>query len=225
MSLMAASSCCCGVECTCPVETESPTSVSLTITVTGCQGTTAVVTCVLLLTGDAPCYVGACLCPKYAFTPNLDTPAGCSGKACNFPYDYFDFCQNGTPDPGQAAIGITKAALGTNGTGYNAEPYTLCDIWTLYLVLEVKGGLSDLDAQASSDGGCQDCHWFYPPFPCVSWASFSVPIGFWKPTGQDPRGTYVSASGTVLDFCAVDPPSCDPCTGYYGMTINNITVA
>lgn len=226
MSLMAASSCCCGVECTCPVETVLPSSVSLTLTVTGCQGTTAVVTCVLLLNADAPCQVGVCLCPKYAFSGNLNTPAGCSGNyGCSFPYDYFDTCQNGTPDPGQALIGIAKAALGTNGTGFNADPYTLCDLWMLRMTLELKAGLTYPSSQGTGSDPCGDCHWFYPPFPCISWGSTSLEIAFYKPSGQDPRGTYVSAFGGPLEFCAIDPPSCDPCTGYWGMTINDITVA
>lgn len=225
MSLMAASSCCCGVECTCPVETELPSSVSLTITVTGCQGTTAVVTCVLLLNADAPCQVGVCACPKYAFTANTDTPGGCSGNyACDIPYDYFDYCQNGTPDPGQALIGIAKCALGTNGAGFTVDPYASCDLWFLRMTLEVKLGLANPTAQ-SATAICNDCHWHNPTSPCINWESTPIEIAFYKPAGQDPRGTYVSGVGVWPEQCAIDPPSCDPCPGLWGMTINDITVA
>jgi hypothetical protein len=224
MSLIAASSCCCGVECTCPVETATPTSVLLTVTATGCQGTTAVVSCVLLLNANAPCQVGVCLCPKYAFTANLTTPAGCSGNfGCNIPYDTFDYCTSGSPDPGQALLGIAKAALGTNGTGYNADPYTLCDLWLLRLTLEAKGGLSNPSAQSATDV-CGDCHWHYPSFPCLNWASVPIEIAFVKPSGQDPRGTYVSGIGGPLEFCAIDPPPCEGCFSGFGMTIDDITV-
>lgn len=223
MSLMAASSCCCGVECTCPVETQAPTSVSLTLTVTGCQGTTAVVTCVLLLNANAPCQVGVCLCPKYAFTANLTTPAGCSGNyGCNMPYDTFDTCQNGTPDPGQALIGIAKAALGTNG--FDSEEYPRCDLWFMRLTLELKPGLSNASSQSATDV-CNDCHWFNPSAPCIGYSSQTLDLGFWKATGTDPRGTYVSAVGSPIpDSCWVNvPPPCEPCE-YFGMTINDITV-
>jgi len=219
--------CCCGGECSCPSGTTLPSSVSLTITVTGCQGTTAVVTCVLLLNANAPCVVGVCLCQKYSFTANLNTAGGCGGNyACNMPYDYFDTCQNGTPDPGQALIGIAKAAIGTNGIGFDSEEYPACDVWFLRLTLELKGGLTDPTAQ-SANGVCGDCRWHYPAFPCGAPASQKFDMGFWKATGTDPRGTYVSAVGSPIpDSCWVDvPPPCEPCEGSWGMTINDITIA
>lgn len=217
--------CCCS--CSCPSGTAAPSSVSLTITITGCQGTTAVIPCVLLLNADAPCLVGNCLCQKYSFTANLDTAGGCSGNyACDMPYDSFDTCQNGTPDPGQALIGIAKASLGTNGIGFDSAEYPACDVWFLRLTLELKAGLSNPTAQSATDV-CNNCHWHDPSAPCLSFASQTFDMGFWKATGQDPRGTYVSAVGSPIpDICWVDaPPSCEPCTGYWGMTINDITIA
>lgn len=221
MSLMAASSCCCGVECTCPVETVLPSSVSLTITVNGCEGTTAVLTCVLLLNANAPCQVGVCLCPKYSFTANLNTPAGCVGNyGCNMPWDYFDACE----DAGQALIGITSVGLGTNGTGQNADPYVLCDIWTINIRFALRAGIANPTSQSSGSNVCWECYWFNPEAPCVGGPGMHTDVMFWKPTGQDPRGTYVSAIGSPLEFCALTPSCEGPCYGGIGMEIIDITV-
>lgn len=218
--------CCCGGDCSCPSGTTLPSSVTITVTATGCQGTTAVISCVLVLASSATCQVGVCLCPKYAFTANLTTPGGCSGNyACDMPYDYFDTCPNGTPNPGQALLGIAKVALGTNGTGQNADPYTLCDLWFLRLTLEAKPGLANASSQGTGSDVCGDCGWYDPSAPCTYKPSTTIEIGFWKPAGQDPRGTYESAVGGPAEICALDPPSCEGCFYGFGMTINDITIA
>lgn len=215
--------CCCGAACSCPTGTELPSTVSLTLSITGCQGTTAVLQCVLQLNENAPCGVGVCLCGTYSFTANLTTPGGCAGNfACDMPYDVFDTCQYG--HPGEALIGLSAVGLGTNGRGFDWGPYEFCDIWVLRFRLSIRFG-TDFPAAQSATGECNPCVWHNPELPCMSFSQ-EFNIVFYKPSGKTPIGTYISTAGSILDSCTEDlPPSCEPCTGYWGMIINSVTIA
>lgn len=219
MSLMAASSCCCN--CLCPAETNIPTAVTVSVTVTGCGGTVAVLTCVAQVNAVAPCVIAnGCLCPKYTFETSTTTPGGClpGNFLCNPVYEEFDY---GT-SVGYGRIGISGLGIGTNGTGYNADPYTLCDLWTIRIKISVWLWNSGIQYVYQTNGPCFDCGVSQASSPCV-FAQMPTEIVFCKMSGQSPTGVYESCDGTPLDFCGVNPPSCE--TVALAFVVNNITVA
>lgn len=232
MSLMAASSCCCGVECTCPVETDLPSSVLVTITATGCEGTVAVLTCVAQLNASAPCEIGVCLCPKYSFTARTETP-NCEGAViCNMQAETFDYCGSGSgTGMGEAFIGVSSLGIGTNGTGFNADPYTLCDLWTIRINFSVWLAQPVATIQTASEQNCQECYvsQYYPESPCFRLNVSSIDeVQYCKASGQSPTGTYENCVGLPHEFCGIDPLSCDDCPNtppFIGITITDITVA
>jgi hypothetical protein len=221
MSLMAASSCCCGVECTCPVETDIPTSVLVTVTVTGCAGTAAVLSCVAQVNTEAPCVIQAgCLCGKYTFETSTTTPGGClpGNFLCDPVYEEFDY---GTT-AGYGRIGISSLAIGTNGTGQNAEPYTLCDLWVIRIKLSLYLWNPGIEYVYQTQGPCLDCGVSQASAPCV-FAQMPTEIVFCKPSGQSPTGGYASCDGGPLEFCGINPPSCETFASAY--VVDDITVA
>jgi hypothetical protein len=219
--------CCCG--CSCPIETDLPSSVTVTVTVTGCHGTTAVLTAVAVLNADAPCQIGnGCLCPKYSFVAVTETP-NCGGSfLCNMQAETFDSC--GTA--GDAFIGISSLGIGTNGVGFNQEPYTLCDLWSIRINFSVWIQQPVATIQVAN-GSCQECYvsQYYPESPCFRIAVSSIQeVVYCKAAGQAPTGTYEDCTGMPHgEVCGVFPPvTCENCAyfpPYIAMTINNITIA
>lgn len=222
MSMMQAG-CCCSGACSCPSGTTLPSSVTVTVTVTGCQGTTAVLTAVAVLNASATCEVGVCLCQKYSFSAGTTTAGGCSPNVlCDMPYDSFDSCSTGSP--GDILIGISNIGIGTNGVGFNSEPYTLCDLWSARIVFAV-GGNPSYPAEQGAINACSPCSWWIHGAPCIS-SSQTVDTAYCKAAGTSPLGTYEDCAGMPHEVCGVNAPGCDGCySPSVGIIVNDITIA
>jgi hypothetical protein len=143
----------------------------------------------------------------------------------------FDYCGGGSgTGMGEAFIGVSSLAIGTNGTGFNADPYTLCDLWAMRINFSVWSAQAVATIQTASEQNCQECYvsQYYPESPCFRLNVSSIDeVQYCKASGQSPTGTYENCVGLPHEFCGIDPLSCDDCPNtppFIGITINDITV-
>ena len=189
--------CCCG--CSCPSGTPNPSSVTATITIVDCCGTSHTVVKILSNTVTLNC--PACItCPKYQWNPSL-SPGGCTGFLCETLGGWK--CSNDCS--ADALAMIDSIGLGTDGSFFidpeNPE-VGYCQNWAISLrvTAAIQGEYITPSAiYYDPETYCLICRWGYA-------CSFFVDCDrseaiLCKQASATPLGTYTNCSGQPLDSC------------------------
>jgi len=202
MSLMAASSCCCGGDCKCPAGTPNPSSVTATITIVDCCGTSHTVTRILSNEVTAPC--GTCnICPRYVWYPTVTEGQSCSGFRCETISDWK--CSNDCS--ANALAMIDTISIGTDGSFVidpNYPELGYCQNWTISFTVTSAIPVENLNPSADYYQGqnCVSCRWGYG---CLFYLDCDrTTVIMCKQGTATPLGTYVSCTGLFLERCGTN---------------------
>lgn len=231
MSLLQANCCCtddCPDFCNCPSDTDLPSTVLVSLSLTDCCGNARTFSVTVSLGGNVGC---ACLiCTKYSYRPagGSACPDACTG-AITSEWSCGDFGGTICDEPKEAYLRYVN--IQTDGCGYRVPPgedpeelyslYGYCRAWVLNTGIQSSGsGPAVLVASAS--GECQGgpCAYSVADFPCtatricdnVDYSMCKLPTSGIPGT---PIGTYTVCT-SPLDFCT-SPEECP--------TLDTVTVS